>query len=198
MPRSPSRDRSDRYAGNRAYFHEPDWLRLWKVRAIVFGLALAGAWVLVELTFPSQAATFHTHGELIDPHAAWDSDCAACHVGHDSSHFFHNPISVFQTRDRWHDLTCEKCHAGPKHHGSINEAGQAPYSGMASPTVILPSAEAEATLASLRAEREPLERALAADSPAYDAGFEAWLKAPRRTGTFPSTEAWRPSWSPGR
>ena len=30
---------------------------------------------------------------------------------------------------------------------SINEAGQAPYSGMASPTVILPSAEAEARLA---------------------------------------------------
>ncbi|BCS30980.1 hypothetical protein TBR22_A01810 [Luteitalea sp. TBR-22] len=72
---------------------------------------------------------------------------------------------------------------------SINEAGQAPYSGMASPTVILPSAEAEATLAALRAEREPLERALAPDSPTWDAGFEAWLKAPRRTGTFPSTEA---------
>ena len=72
---------------------------------------------------------------------------------------------------------------------SINEAGQAPYSGMASPTVILPSTDAEASLAALRAERAPLEQALAADSPAYDAGFEAWLRAPRRTGAFPSADA---------
>ena len=45
---------------------------------------------------------------------------------------------------------------------SINEAGQAPYSGMASPTVILPSAEAEARLAALLAERTALEQEIAA------------------------------------
>jgi hypothetical protein len=71
---------------------------------------------------------------------------------------------------------------------SINEAGQAPYSGMASPTEILPSAEAETRLATLRAEREALDRAVAHDAADYDAGFEAWLRAPRRTEALPATD----------
>lgn len=125
MPRSPSRDRSDRYTGNRGYFHEPDWLRVWKLRAIAIGLAVVVGWLVVEFAFPSQAATAHTHGELANPHAAWDADCAACHVDHNSSSFLRNPVSVFHARDRWHNLTCEKCHAGPAHHASVNEEGQA-------------------------------------------------------------------------
>jgi hypothetical protein len=71
---------------------------------------------------------------------------------------------------------------------TINEAGQAPYSGMASPTVVLPSHEAEARLSVLRSEREPLEKAVAIDAPAYDAGFEAWLKAPRGVEMLPSSD----------
>lgn len=125
MPRSPSRDRSDRYTGNRAYFHEPDWLRVWKLRAIAIGLAIVVGWLVVEFAFPSKAATAHTHGDLANPHAAWDADCAACHVDDNSSSFLKNPVSVFHAGDRWHNLTCEKCHAGPAHHSSINDEGQA-------------------------------------------------------------------------
>jgi hypothetical protein len=66
---------------------------------------------------------------------------------------------------------------------SINEAGQAPYSGMASPTVILPSADADARLAALRTERTALEQATAADAPAYAAGFDAWLRGGARTAS---------------
>ena len=66
---------------------------------------------------------------------------------------------------------------------SINEAGQAPYSGMASPTVILPSAEADARLAALRTERTALEQAIDADAPAFDAGFDAWLRGSARTAS---------------
>jgi hypothetical protein len=66
---------------------------------------------------------------------------------------------------------------------SINEAGQAPYSGMASPTVILPSPEADARLAALRTERIALEQEIAADSPGFDAGFDAWLRAGARAAS---------------
>jgi hypothetical protein len=65
---------------------------------------------------------------------------------------------------------------------SVNESGQAPYSGMPSPTVVLPSAEAEARLAELEQERRALEAEAAIDNPAYDAAFEAWLALPAREG----------------
>jgi hypothetical protein len=71
---------------------------------------------------------------------------------------------------------------------TINEAGQAPYSGMASPTVILPSHEAETRLSALRNEREPLEKATAIDASAYDAGFETWLQSARADETLPSSD----------
>jgi hypothetical protein len=58
---------------------------------------------------------------------------------------------------------------------SINEAGQAPYSGMPSPTVILPGAEAEARLGELAAERAHLEALARPDHARYDDGFAAWL-----------------------
>ena len=58
---------------------------------------------------------------------------------------------------------------------NVNEAGQAPYSGMASPTVILPSPAVDATLADLAARRQALEAETAIDAAGYDAGFEAWL-----------------------
>ena len=71
---------------------------------------------------------------------------------------------------------------------SINESGQAPYSGMASPTLILPSKEAEATLATLKAKRDALERALAMDAPAYDAPFDAWLRTRASGETLPGRD----------
>ncbi len=71
---------------------------------------------------------------------------------------------------------------------SINEAGQAPYSGMASPTVTLPSPDAEARLAVLRAEREALEKEAAVDAPAYDAAFDAWLRSARGAETLPAAD----------
>lgn len=117
MPRSPSRDRSDRQTGNRAYVRDPDWLWSWKARATVGALVLVGAWLSFELAAPSRASSFHTHGELAGPHAAWDNDCAACHRPQEPSAF--GIGSLFRARDRWHDLTCTKCHAGPAHHATV-------------------------------------------------------------------------------
>ena len=71
---------------------------------------------------------------------------------------------------------------------SVNESGQAPYSGMASPTLILPAKEAEATLAALKVKRDGLERDLAMDAAADDAPFQAWLQTRASRETLPGRD----------
>ncbi|MCC6161891.1 MAG: DUF1553 domain-containing protein [Acidobacteria bacterium] len=71
---------------------------------------------------------------------------------------------------------------------TVNESGQAPYSGMASPTVILPSSEAETRLADLRARRAGLEPQVAVEAPAYDEGFAAWLRTTKGTDRLPAND----------
>jgi len=121
MPRSPSRDVVDRYAGNRGYFHRADSLRRWKNRVALAAIGLTLGWLVVEFALPSRAASAHSHGELANPHAAFDANCQACHAGHSPGDFFSNPLSVFGTHSRWHDLTCTKCHAGPVHHAAAKD-----------------------------------------------------------------------------
>ena len=58
---------------------------------------------------------------------------------------------------------------------SVNESGASPYSGVASPTVILEDEEAKEKLAPLRAEIAAYEEKTAIDNPAFDEGFERWL-----------------------
>ena len=121
MPRSASRDHSDRYENNRDYFHAPDWLKRAKKWALVTGLALTVLWALVDYFHP-QGSSYHTHGALANPHAMWDSKCDACHKSHGIGDF--GLASIFDTHDRWHDLTCTKCHAGPAHHNTATAKGQ--------------------------------------------------------------------------
>jgi hypothetical protein len=116
MPRSPSRDLSDRYTGRRGYFRTPDALRWWKYALAWLALAGAVAWAVVDILKPPGAAYAHTHGPLANVHGAFDNNCAACHVAHSVSDL--SPRAVFETRERWHDLTCEKCHTGAAHHAS--------------------------------------------------------------------------------
>jgi hypothetical protein len=123
MPRSPSRDLVDRYTGNRGYFHRADRLRRWKTGLALAFTGLTLGWVVLELAFPARAVPYHTHGELANPHAAFDQNCQACHAAHGMKDFTSNPLSVFQARDRWHDLTCTKCHAGPPHHKDVADGG---------------------------------------------------------------------------
>jgi hypothetical protein len=121
MPRSPSRDLSDRYSGNRGYFRTPDRLRWWKYALAWLALGGAVAWAAVDvLKPPSVPASYaHTHGPLANVHGAFNNNCSACHVAHSASDF--GPLAVFKTRERWHDLTCEKCHNGPPHHASATD-----------------------------------------------------------------------------
>jgi hypothetical protein len=121
MPRSPSRDVVDRFTGNRGYFHRMEPLRRWKNLAAIGAVGLVVGWLVVELAMPGKAANAHSHGELADPHAAFDSNCQACHAKHSPGDLLANPLSIFNTHDRWHDLTCTKCHAGPAHHASSKD-----------------------------------------------------------------------------
>ena len=57
---------------------------------------------------------------------------------------------------------------------NVNEIGVIPYAGEASPTVILPSEEAEEQLAELNAQIQTLEVKVDFSHPNYDAGFERW------------------------
>jgi hypothetical protein len=129
MPRSPSRDLADRFTGNRDYFQQPDSIRRAKHWLALVALGLSLGWLVFDRMMPSRAAYTHTHGPLADPHAAFDANCEACHRGYSGRDF--GPVSLFHTRERWHDLSCEKCHAGPAHHATVDEKGQKFHEGCA-------------------------------------------------------------------
>lgn len=122
MPRSPARDLSDRYDKNRGYFRNRDWLWRWRVTLSGVAIGLVALWAAADIVEPKLTAYGHTHGRLANVHAAYDDNCAACHVPHSPREV--SLSSVLRPRDRWHDFTCEKCHAGPAHHASSTEAGQ--------------------------------------------------------------------------
>jgi hypothetical protein len=122
MPRSPSRDRADRFDGNRGYFRRPEALRRAKSALAVAALVLTGVWVVADVVDPARTAYSHAHGPLANPHAVWESDCAACHRPHSVSEV--GLGSIFHARDRWHDLTCEKCHAGPAHNANVADTAR--------------------------------------------------------------------------
>jgi hypothetical protein len=123
MPRSPSRDLSDRYTGKRGYFRTPDSIRRGKY--VLAAMAFIGAcvWAAVDVAKPAGAAYAHTHGPLANPHAAFDNKCEACHATHSADGL--SLSAAFRPRDRWHDFTCEKCHSGPAHHASASEQARA-------------------------------------------------------------------------
>jgi mono/diheme cytochrome c family protein len=122
MPRSPARDLSDRYTGYRGYFRRSDPIRRGKYALAGVAALAVGLWAAADVYRPERAAYAHTHGPLAAAHAHFDDNCAACHVPHGSGEF--TAASILAARDRWHDLTCEKCHGGPAHHTSASRPAQ--------------------------------------------------------------------------
>ena len=117
MPRSPSRDRADRFTGNRGYFHQPDGIRRVKNWLALAALGLTGGWAVVDATTPQRVVATHTHGPVASVHAAWDHHCEACHKPESLSSV--GVGSLFRAGDRWLDLTCGKCHTGTAHHAAV-------------------------------------------------------------------------------
>src|SRR4051794_3228314 len=127
-PPSPARALSDRFTGRRNYFRTPDAIRFWKYALAAVAFVGACGWAAVDIFQPQRAAYAHTHGPLAGPHAAFDDNCAACHVPHAPGEI--GLSAVLHTRDRWHDLTCGKCHAGSDdagfgHHASATDEAKA-------------------------------------------------------------------------
>ncbi|MCE9567606.1 MAG: cytochrome c3 family protein [Planctomycetes bacterium] len=122
MPRSPSRDLSDRYTGNRKYFRRPEWMRRDRFLLAAVALVLAGFWAVADVAAPKRTVYSYSHGPLANPHAAWESDCAACHVGFSTSDV--SLKSIFNTRERWQAMTCEKCHTGAAHNANLTATGR--------------------------------------------------------------------------
>ncbi len=122
MPRSPSRDLSDRFTGNRAYFHRSEWMRRNRYLFALAALILAGLWAVADVAAPTKVAYSFSHGPLANPHAAWENDCAACHFGYSTSDI--SVRSLFNTRERWQAMTCEKCHLGAAHNENLTATGR--------------------------------------------------------------------------
>ncbi|MCY7352355.1 MAG: DUF1553 domain-containing protein [Cytophagaceae bacterium] len=79
---------------------------------------------------------------------------------------------------------------------TINEAGQVPYHGESSPTLILTSREVEAKLNFLRTNTRPQQAMLDPKHPVYDAEFSAWLTEARKNPALISNRrAWLGSYS---
>lgn len=112
MPRSLSRDRSDRYTGHRGYFHRLSPLGRGKRLLSALALFAVLLWGTAEVAVPRPLQVAHTHGRIAGPHTPWANDCEACHRP------FHaeSALSPFAAGTRWRDFSCERCHAGPSHH----------------------------------------------------------------------------------
>lgn len=113
MPRSPSRDLSDRFIGSRRYFRHRTLVEKWKYALSRVALVVLAGWAVVTFAFISPSTEYQvSHGPLANVHAAWDTQCDACHKN--------KPGISLDAHDKWHDLTCQKCHAAPVHHKSIS------------------------------------------------------------------------------
>ena len=65
MPRSPSRDLSDRFIGRRGYFRSPDGIRRGRRALTVVAILAAVAWAVVDVAKPAQRVQYsHSHGRL--------------------------------------------------------------------------------------------------------------------------------------
>lgn len=93
-------------------------LLLWIARSIDFSNLIRG-----KDPLSTAGKRDSSHGELSFHHAAWDTDCEACHLSF-------RPIKGGEVitglvgRPDLVNQKCETCHAGPPHHQNIKESKQ--------------------------------------------------------------------------
>jgi hypothetical protein len=117
VPRSPSRDLSDRHIGRRRYFRRWNDVERWKLWLSAVAAVLVAGWAVASFGWKRETETQLTHGPLAAAHAAWDATCEACHRNEKA--FDLSPA------ERWNSFTCQKCHAAPTHHASIPQGDPA-------------------------------------------------------------------------
>jgi predicted CXXCH cytochrome family protein len=102
-------------------FRRRDGVAYWQGRLAVLALVVVAVWWALDYRWPvalpvaGAGGMRHSPGPLAHVHAAWDSNCTACHPGAEPLNasswvhqVTHNPHAS--------DATCQQCHAGPPHH----------------------------------------------------------------------------------
>src|SRR5262245_29833716 len=108
---SPNRVRSDRFDSDirRQLLDREGWC----FRIAVFAPPIvAYAWMVLANSRWSDPSRY-SPGQLAQVHAAWNGECAACHVPHGFCES--QATGTKDVHGRWRDFTCTKCHAGPPH-----------------------------------------------------------------------------------
>ncbi len=108
------------------YVHHPNRVERWKRLLALVAFVVAIGWVVVGLRVDSHGVGLSDWGRLqasrgpvAEVHAAWESNCEACHVpfapmsGENWASALH-PVAAANQR-------CETCHAGTAHHQNMAE-----------------------------------------------------------------------------
>jgi hypothetical protein len=109
------------------YYQQPTRLDQWKWRVTLVAVSLGGiyfVWVVAGwLAGFASAARQWSPASVADVHAAWNGQCATCHVTGVNQRsdggaisLLTAPLSSGQSRREAADGRCIACHAGPAHH----------------------------------------------------------------------------------
>jgi hypothetical protein len=108
-----NRERADRFRGNRSYIHSPgnvEWYR--GFLALIALVLVVTAIFYFRFSSTARESGFHSsRGEVAFKHSSWNDRCDACHPAAEGE-----ANDFWNISQRWTELSCEHCHAGPKHH----------------------------------------------------------------------------------
>src|SRR5208337_2485507 len=93
------------------YFKQPNPLERWKLWLSGIALLLAAGWIIAGLVQSDQGRSRYSRGPLAKVHAAWDTECSACHVSFSPINSS-NPAHAMFGKSRASDQQCMNCHEG--------------------------------------------------------------------------------------
>jgi Cytochrome c7 and related cytochrome c len=127
---SPSRERVDRYAGPlRSYFRAnpfEDRKVFYTLLAVCSATLMLILWSVVPGIKSDRP---YSHGPVASVHSSFDSNCEACHKQQSVTSI--GIGNLLSPKDRWLDLECQTCHAGPTHHNTMKWPSDWPGDGVA-------------------------------------------------------------------
>ena len=108
------------------YFKRLDGLEKWRLGLSALALLVVlGGWAAWGLASADRARGAYSRGPVAAAHAAWDRDCAACHVEYvPISKRGGDPLARLLAGPGpgpAGDARCANCHAGPPHHATQRE-----------------------------------------------------------------------------